>query len=515
MSGSLTHRPATQAGATFVRIGLAGPAGRADLAVPAGVPLARLMPALLRHAGEEPGPDGGVGHGGWVLRRADGTRLDTAAPLAAQGVGEGDLLFVGRGSDDTTPPLYDDVVEVMGREIRGDLRGDVRRDLRGDFRGDFRGENSAGTAGAAGGAGGGGGRGSAGGGLPAAAVRGATGALATLAVLAACAALDAAPGALPGWLGLATAVCALSFGLLLSRAFGDTRAGVLASVLAAPPAMLGAVRLLGGGTGILGGATAGQLLLACGVLALIGAVGPLLADGGDGAFAALVTAGPLTATGALVCAVWDVAPARAAAIAAPLALALTTLWPTVAVRLAGIPGPQVAATVEELDALPSQLAYDRLRARIAAARRLLLGMQAGSHLVAGGGAVVLFGSGRLWPGVLGAALTLLMLTRTRLFAGPAQAAVPLTCALLAAGGAAAAYVTGRFGETVPMLGVALPGALLIALAAGLVGLFTGRTRLNPRLSRAIDLLEGTLLLSVVPLCLAVWEVYPALLDLRA
>ena len=483
-SGSLTQSPAAQSGATFVRIGVAGPAGRADLAVPAGVPLARLMPALLRHAGEEPGADGGVRHGGWVLRRADGTRLDTAAPLAAQGVCEGDLLFVAQGREDTTPPLYDDVVEVMGRQIRGQTSGR-------------------------------GGGGSAEPGLSVTATRWATGVLTSLAVLAACAALDAAPGALPGWLGLATALCALAFGLLLARGFGDTRAGVHATVLAAPPAMFGAVRLPAGDPGVLGNATAGHLLLACGVLALIGAVGPLLVDGGDGVFAALVVIGPLTAVGALVCAVWDASPARAAALVAPLALALTTLWPTLAVRLAGIPGPQVAATVEELDQLPSQLEHERLQARIGTARRLLLGMQAGSHLVAAGGAVVLFGSVRLWPGVLGGVLTLLMLTRTRLFTGAAQAAVPLCCALLAAGGAAAAYVTGRFGETVPMLGVALPCTLLIAVVAGLVGLYTGRTRQNPRLSRTIDVLETLLLVSVVPLCLAVWEVYPALLDLRA
>ncbi|MDT0347686.1 type VII secretion integral membrane protein EccD [Streptomyces litchfieldiae] len=472
MSASLTHQPPASAGATFVRVGIAGPTGRADLAVPTAVPLIRLMPALLRHAGQEPGPDGGVRHGGWVLRRADGTRLDTVSTLAAQDVREGDLLFIGHGTDDTTPPLYDDIAEVIGRD-------GVRVPW------------------------------------PTAATRWVTGSLATLAMLTACAALDAAPGRLPGWLGLATALFALAVGVLMSRAFADSRAGAFAAVLAAPPAMLGAVRLLGGGTGILGGSTAGQLLLACGVLAVVGAVGPLLIGGGDGTFATLVVTGPLAATGALVCALWDVHPARAAAITAPLALALTTLWPTVALRLARIPAPHVAATVEELEELPSQLEHDRLRARIAVARRLLLGMQVGSHLVAGGGALVLFGSTRLWPGVLGTVLVLLMLTRARLFKDTAQVAIPLATALLAVAGAAAAFVDDRFGETVPTLGVALPIALLTALVTGTIGLFAGRTRLNPRVSRAIDVLETTLLLSVVPLCLAVWEVYSALLDLRA
>ncbi|GAB2881162.1 type VII secretion integral membrane protein EccD [Streptomyces mayteni] len=471
MSGSLTHQQPTSANTTFVRVGVAGPTGRADLAVPATVPLARLMPALLRHAGQEPGPDGGVRHGGWVLRRADGTRLDTAATLAAQEVREGDLLFVGHGTDDATAPLYDDVVEVLG----GNAVGGV---------------------------------------WPTAATRRATGALAAGAVLTACGALDAAPGPLAGWLGLATALFALAVGVLMSRAFADPPAGAFAAVLAAPPAMLGAVRLLGGEPGILTAGTAGQLLLACGVLALIGAVGPLLVEGGDGAFAALVVIGPLAAIGALVCAVWDVPPANAAAVAAPLALALTTLWPTLAVRLARIPAPQVAATVEELDALPSQLEHDRLRARIGAARRLLLGMLAGSHLVAAAGACLLFASTRLWPGVLGGVLVLLMLMRARLFREPAQIGIPLAAGLLAAGGAAVASVAGHFGERTPMLGVVLPVALLTALVTGAVGLLAGRTALNPRLSRVIDVLETTLLLSVAPLCLAVWDVYSTVLDLR-
>ncbi|RMI29789.1 EsaB/YukD family protein, partial [Streptomyces triticirhizae] len=99
----------------FVRVGLAGPAGRADLAVPASVPLARLLPMLLRHSGEDAGPDGGLGHGGWVLRRADGGRLTAAASLAEQDVVEGELLFLCRADDDDpAPPVYDDVVEVVG-----------------------------------------------------------------------------------------------------------------------------------------------------------------------------------------------------------------------------------------------------------------------------------------------------------------------------------------------------------------------------------------------------------------
>ncbi|RMI26815.1 hypothetical protein EBN88_29665 [Streptomyces triticirhizae] len=251
------------------------------------------------------------------------------------------------------------------------------------------------------------------------------------------------------------------------------------------------------------------------MLAVLGALGPLLVGGGDGTFTALVVAGPLAATGALLCAVWDVPPARAAAVVAPLALALTTLWPTLALRVGRMPAPEIASTTEELAALPSQLAHGQLRARVARARRLLLGMLAGGHLVTLGGTLVLFAAGELWAAVLAVVLVALTLLRARLFRDPAQTAIPLLGALLAAAGGAAFALTGLVGQRLAPLGVALPVALLVALVAAAVGLLAGRARANPRTSRALDLLETTALLSVVPLALAVWDVYAALLDLRA
>ncbi|GAA1916494.1 type VII secretion integral membrane protein EccD [Streptomyces sodiiphilus] len=462
--------PVAGPAAQFVRIAVAGPAGRADLAVPAGVPLAHLMPTLLHHAGGDSGDDGGVRHGGWVLRRTDGTRLDPAATLAAQGVREGDLLFAGHGTDDATEPLYDDVVEVIGEHgVRGTWAHG--------------------------------------------ATRAACGALATVAVLTVCGALAAAPGRLPGWLGLALAAAALAVAALMSRAFGDTRAGTLAAVLAAPAAMTGAVRLLGTGPG-LDGFGAGHLLLACAVLAVVGGLGPLLAGGGDGTFAALVTAGPPAAAGAAICAIWGAEPALGAAVAAPLALALTTVWPTLALRLARTPAPYVAGSAEDLAELPPRLSHDALRDRVARARLLLTGMLAGSHLVAGAGTLALFASRELWPSVLGAVLVLLTALRTRLFKDARQAAVPLVTALLATAGAAALAVTSLTGQTLPLLGATVPVAVTAALAAGTVAVLAGRYRLNPRLSRALDVLETAVLLTVVPLVLAVWEVYAALLNFR-
>ncbi|MDT0341289.1 type VII secretion integral membrane protein EccD [Streptomyces litchfieldiae] len=489
MSASLTHHPpapapapspdpaartrvTAQAGTAFVRIGLAGPSGRADLAVPAAVPLAPLLPTLLHHTGEDPGPDGGVRHGGWVLRRADGTRLDAAASLGEQGVTEGDLLFLAHGNADATPPLYDDVVEVIGEH-------GVRTTW------------------------------------PARATRYGAAALTALALLTGCAAFAVAPGAVPGWLALTTAVLALAVGVLASRGFDDVHAGTFAGLLAVPPAVVGAVRLLGAEHDA-SGLGSEHLLLACAMVAVFGVLGPVLVGGGDGAFAALVVAGPLGAVGAVICTIWrDVTPTEAASVAGPLALALTTLWPTVALRVARIPTPQLAATTEELERLPSQLAHEQLTARVTAARRVLGGMILGSHLVAGGATLWLFAATELWAGVLGGTLTVLMLLRARLFKELGQVATALATALAAAAGAAVFTVTDRAAQTAPLLGVLVPVVLTVTLVAGGVGLAAGRRRPNPRLARTLDVLETTLLVAVVPFVLAVWEVYGALLNMRA
>ena len=58
--------------------------------------------------------------------------------------------------------------------------------------------------------------------------------------------------------------------------------------------------------------------------------------------------------------------------------------------------------------------------------------------------------------------------------------------------------------------------IVVGLAvAGAFGVWGGRRPLNPRLSRGLDVLETLLLLAVVPLALAVWDVYTMLLEIRA
>ena len=92
----------------LARVTIRAPRRRLDLAVPDQVPLAEVLPELLRRAGEAgelrpptgaafpPPPHGPMSHpaGGWALRRGDGAALAGESPLAQQGVRDGDVLYL-------------------------------------------------------------------------------------------------------------------------------------------------------------------------------------------------------------------------------------------------------------------------------------------------------------------------------------------------------------------------------------------------------------------------------------
>src|SRR5205085_1540169 len=80
-------------------------------------PLAELLPELLQHAGTGLADDG-ERHGGWLLRRADGTTLSAAAGLAGQGVHDGAVLHLVPARASWPELEYDDVVEAIAAGAR-------------------------------------------------------------------------------------------------------------------------------------------------------------------------------------------------------------------------------------------------------------------------------------------------------------------------------------------------------------------------------------------------------------
>lgn len=450
------------AGGGFTRVAIAAPTTRVDLALPTSVPLVTLLPAIVGHAEQDP-----TAPGSWALSRLDGTRLDPAAALAVAGVREGELLLLHPAHDVAGRPLYDDVVEVLG-EGAADAAW-APRDTR-------------------------------------AAAAGFT----ALAVLGALLAAASVGGLLAGILIGVLAALLLAGGAALAHATGDLRAGTALAGLAAVAGPASGVVLLGPPIG------PGHVLLAAGVVVLVAAIAPPVLGGGDGVFIGLAVVGLLGMVAALLVLLVPTTPARAAAVVASLALALTTVMPTLALRLSRIPRPPLPRTAADLAEVPGQLDLDQVQHRVRRARGLLSGLVIGCYAVTAAGIVVLTDDlDGPWPCVLAAILGALVLLRARLFRRRAQVVAPLAAAAVALlAGALAA--TSVWAPSAPiLLGAVAPVALVLAAVAGLVGLWGGRQQLDPKVARSLDTFETLLLLSVVPIILAVWDVYTTLLELRA
>jgi type VII secretion integral membrane protein EccD len=452
----------TAEGGAFCRVVIAGPATRVDLALPTAVPLVALLPSIVTYAEQDP-----AALHGWALSRLDGTRLDPGAALAAAGVREGELLMLHPAHDSVGEPLYDDVVEVLGEGAAE--AGWTERETRI-----------------------------------------ACAALSALAVLAALWTAAAVGGVLAGVLIGVLALLLLAGGSALARATGDVRAAaVLATLSAVAGAACGTV-LLGPPFG------AAHLLLAATIVMLVAAAAPPLIGGGDGLFLGLGLAAALGLLGSVLALVVPASPARAAAVVAPLALALTTVMPTLALRLSRIPHAPLPRTAADLADVPGQLELDLVQHRVHRARALLSGLVIGCYAVTTTGIVVLtLDLTTPWPCVLAAILGVLLVLRARLFRRRSQVAAPLVAAATALVAGASAATTAWAPSAPVLLGAVAPVALGLAAAAGAFGVWGARRRLNPRMARALDLLETLLLLSVVPMILAVWDVYTALLEIRA
>ncbi|NED57979.1 type VII secretion integral membrane protein EccD, partial [Micromonospora aurantiaca] len=94
------------------RITIVAPRTRMDLALPSDVPLADLLPTLLRYAGEDLA-DEGVRHGGWALSRLGGQPLDGGRTAAQLGVRDGEVLYFNPRAATAPEIVFDDVVDAV------------------------------------------------------------------------------------------------------------------------------------------------------------------------------------------------------------------------------------------------------------------------------------------------------------------------------------------------------------------------------------------------------------------
>jgi len=427
----------------LARLTVSAPRRRLDVAVPEHVPLAELLPELLRHAGEGL-PDAGQAHGGWVLRRADGSPLSVGAGLVQQGVRDGDVLHLVPARVGWPELEYDDVVDAIAAGARRYGRA---------WDGTWTRATGLGAAGIA----------------------------LLLGLVVLLGSPVGAPAAAPVALGVAGLL--LLGGVVASRGFGEGAVGATLSGSALPYAFVGGYLLLRGTPGVLVAATA--LLLA----GVIGAVG---AGYGLRIFVGGITAGCLGTLGALL-AYW-LPPAGAAAVVLAVLMPGVAAFPLLAIRLGRLPVPVPGPDAE---ARPDRV---RVFAAVARADELVTGMLFGHAVVTLMATVVLVRGGGIGGRILVGVAAVGFLVRARLFPTVRQR-LPLLVAG-AGGGALLLLAAGRMPRP------ALAGALVgLALVAALAGTVYRRRPPGPYLGRAADLLDAVCVIAVIPVACGVLGLY--------
>jgi len=440
----------------FSRITLSAPHTRADVAVPNSVPVAAFMPGLLQQIGQDT-QTGVPGHGGWRLCHLDGRRLDLSRSMDANEVRDGDVLVLEVAANVVEEPLFDDVVEIVGRDAVGERWTPRER-------------------------------------------RGAAAVVGGLAALFALAAVARMPrhGVLEAGVCVAVAVVLLLGGLAVSRAAGDLAGGGFVATLAGPYAAVGAALFLHSDW------NRDRLLLGCAALLLVAAVLPALVGGYEavaGGYALLAVFGLL---GGLIAAVDHHGATRPAAIIAPLALAATTVLPPLALRLARLPRPELALTAPELAEVSGEVDQAATRERILTARGLLVGFTCAALVAAAIGCIVLAADDSAWSRALAGVLVALIFLRGRLFAARQPVLIAAATATVALAGMG---VLGVVSTTMRILGVVTGVAAVVAISALVIGATAGRWEASPRMRRLVDLVEALLLVAAAPLVLGVWDVY--------
>ncbi|WP_411142072.1 type VII secretion integral membrane protein EccD [Streptomyces sp. x-80] len=453
--------------AELSRLVVKAPERTFEIAVPADVPLAELMPSLVHYAAPE-GADldeSGLEHGGWVVQRLGADALDEDATPAELGLRDGETLYLRPRREQLPPVHFDDLVDgvAVGMRERADLwRPELTRRL------------LLGVAGA---------------------------------VLAAgFAALASAHAPLLQTAAAAgTAVLLLLGAAAASRAVGDSAAGTVLGVAVIPylalagwllptgpegPELIGA-RLLAASAAAAGGAVL--------AVATVAAAAPL--------FCALLLVSLLGALTGVLGLTAGLTLAAAAGPVAVLAVLLGAFVPMLSFRLAGLRLPPLPTNAEQLQEGIEPLSSRDVLDRTAIADRYMTGLYAGTGAVCAASLTAL-STGSGWPPfTLGGVLSLLLVLHGRAMNGAWQRL--------------SAVLPGVYGGVLLMLAGIWEGGtaarctvLAVSLVAGaaLVGAawsIPGR-RLIPYWGRAADLLHSLAAAALLPLVLVDLGVLSAL-----
>ncbi|WP_406178084.1 type VII secretion integral membrane protein EccD [Streptomyces sp. NBC_00996] len=474
-------------GLGFCRVTIVAPDSRIDVALPDDIPVADIYPEILRLSQQSPAEGAPVGY---HLVRRDGSVLDSSRSFASQRILDGELLTLRPFSESLPPAVFDDVSEAVATAVTREHTlwgGDLTR-----------------------------GAGLIGGGV--------------LPTLLAFVAWTADPRhdmhSLPGILAGVTGVLMVVLAAVRARVYDDRASAVALGLGALPNIGVAGSGLLtvadGQGIGRL------QFLLACAAVLVASVTLALCSPRGDGPFVAFVFASGVGLVAEFVAILTHWTPKETAALCAPIGVGALAFLPGLSMRFARLPigfeAPNNTTTRSAYgtDPAPQEpIDAERIGAQARRGHELLVGLVGGCALVAVAASAVLGFSDDVWAQLLAFATGIAMLMRAHLFRYTAQVAPVL------AAGLGALVLLG--------LGLALnpPRSLMrdaltgdrtdldirtiwlvaaIAAAAAIVtalGLILSRGGITPFWGRFLEIAEGFVLLTLVPLALAVFDVYGA------
>ncbi|REE96584.1 type VII secretion integral membrane protein EccD [Thermomonospora umbrina] len=454
------------AGLELCRVTIVAPRRRIDLSLPSDVPLAHMLPTLLRAAGADLA-DAGLAHSGWVLQRLDEAPFDLAQNLGQLGVKDGEILYFRPRLAQLPELSFDDVADVIASGIRE--RPDRWRPA--TTRGFWL-----------------------------------NGAAAALLVGAAVIALSGPPWIAPAIAAGAVALIALIGAAMLSRAFGDSGAGTMLGYVALPHAFLAG--LLGPADSDMALLEAGapHLLAACGVTTLAALIAAFAVADGLPPFLGVFFAGLFGLLGAGIAFFVDGRPpAGIASTIAVVLMAFAALVPSLSFKLARLPLPPVPANADELRNDTEVVDGRTVLTRTAAANRFATGLVACISLVSIGALLFLSTEDGWIAPTLTAMMSVSLLLRARVFGGIAQRAWLLTAGLIGLG--LLEVHTALTGGQVAALAMALVPLVLITGIVIAVVLWLPDHRPTPFWGRAGDIIDLLVVITLIPLALGVLDVY--------
>ncbi|MEW2499345.1 type VII secretion integral membrane protein EccD [Amycolatopsis sp. CA-161197] len=448
------------------------PNTRIDVALPADVAVADLLPMLLEMA-KETSPDGGARHGGWALAKLGDAPLDPSRTLASLGVVDGELLQLRKRNENPPPPLYDDVVDAIAESTPDSFRPWTKETAR-------RFGHVAGG----------------------------------LALFISALALfmsgslyggSSLGAAIAGGLG---AIACVAIGATLAKAYQAEATGVLIAAAGGLP-----LAFVSGFYIVPGLSVRANLLLGAVLVLIVSAVCILIIGAGIRVFIAAATAGAFGAIAFLVATlVPGATTAGVGAGAVAVSLACISILPRATIWLAKLPLPHVPSTAEELKEDSGFPDYQAIEQRTAIAHDYMTGLMIGCGATTAVSAVIAATAPGYFGVILGVIATLVLLLRARAYANGAQAIALLTTGMVSAAGILVGWL---FATTAEFRLLYVFGALIVVAAGSLVvGVIFPNQRFSPPLRRTVEILEAICIAVVLPLALGVMDLYTTLRHLN-